>query len=122
MVAKITSGASLYGVLAYNRLKMDEKQAKVIGSNMILLSEGDPSRLNIHRAMQAFEPYLAANRRTENPIFHVSLNPHPKDRLSEDELREIAREYMEKMGYGDQPYIVFRHDDIRRSHIHIVSV
>ena len=47
---------------------MDEKQAKVIGSNMILLSEGDPTRLNIHRAMQAFEPYLAANRRTENPI------------------------------------------------------
>lgn len=122
MVAKITSGTSLYGVLAYNRLKLEEERAKVIGSNMILLSGGDPSRLNIHRAMQAFEPYLEANRRTENPVFHVSLNPHPKDRLSEDELRTIAREYMEKMGYGDQPYIVFRHDDIRRSHIHIVSV
>lgn len=122
MVAKITSGNSLYGVLAYNRLKQDEGQAKVIGSNLMLLSGGDPSRLDIHRTMQAFEPYLEVNRRTENPIFHVSLNPHPKDRLSEDELREIAREYMEKMGYGDQPYIVFRHDDIRRSHIHIVSV
>lgn len=122
MVAKITSGNSLYGVLAYNRLKQDEGQAKVIGSNLMLLSGGDPSRLDIHRTMQAFEPYLVANRRTENPIFHVSLNPHPKDRLSEDELREIAREYMEKMGYGNQPYIVFRHDDIRRSHIHIVSV
>ena len=92
MVAKITSGTSLYGVLAYNRLKLEEERAKVIGSNMILLSGDDPSRLNIHRVMQAFEPYLEANRRTENPVFHVSLNPHPKDRLSEDEFRTIARE------------------------------
>lgn len=29
---------------------------------------------------------------------------------------------MERMGYGDQPYVVFRHRDIGREHLHIVSV
>lgn len=122
MVAKITSGTSLYGVLAYNKQKIDDKQARIIGSNQILLPCGDPSNLGIPQIMQAIEPYLEANRRTKVPIFHVSLNPDPRDKLSEDEQREIAREYMEKMGYGDQPYVVYQHNDIGRSHIHIVSV
>lgn len=122
MVAKITSGTSLYGALAYNKLKIDEGQARIIGSNQILLPGGDPSKLGIPQVMQEIEPYLEANRRTKVPIFHVSLNPDPRDKLSEDELTAIAREYMEQMGYADQPYIVYRHDDIKRSHIHIVSV
>ena len=29
---------------------------------------------------------------------------------------------MEGMGYGDQPYIVFKHNDISREHLHIVSL
>lgn len=29
---------------------------------------------------------------------------------------------MERMGWGEQPYIVFKHSDIEREHIHIVSV
>ncbi len=122
MVAKITSGTSLYGVLVYNKLKVDDGHARIIGSNHILLPGNDPSRLNIPLIMQAFDPYLEANRQTKVPVFHVSLNPDPRDKLSEDELTAIAREYMEQMGYADQPYIVYRHDDIERSHIHIVSV
>ena len=59
--------------------------------------------------------------RTENPMFHVSLNPHPDDKLSDDDLTAIAEEYIEKMGYGNQPYIIFKHEDIDRHHIHIVS-
>ncbi|WP_289110539.1 relaxase/mobilization nuclease domain-containing protein, partial [uncultured Alistipes sp.] len=37
-------------------------------------------------------------------------------------LRETAKEYMERMGYGDQPYIVFKHNDISREHLHLVSL
>ena len=49
------------------------------------------------------EAYLAANLRTEKPVIHLSLNPHPDDRLSDGQLEAIGREYMEKLGYGDQP-------------------
>jgi hypothetical protein len=36
-------------------------------------------------------------------------------------MLEIAHYYMERMGYGDQPYVIFEHNDIERKHYHIVS-
>ena len=38
------------------------------------------------------------------------------------EMESLAREYLEKLGYGDQPYLIFKHEDINRHHLHIVSV
>ena len=72
--------------------------------------------------LQSFENYLLANRRTEKPVLHISLNPDPKDVLSNEQLSEIAQFYMQKMGYGNQPFIVYLHEDIERRHIHIVSL
>ncbi|MNX93739.1 Relaxase/Mobilization nuclease domain protein [compost metagenome] len=63
-----------------------------------------------------------ANRNTEKHTLHISLNPDPKDKVSDEKYRELAQLYMNEMGYGDQPFIVFKHTDIDRSHIHIVSV
>jgi hypothetical protein len=63
-----------------------------------------------------------ANKRTEKPVLHISLNPDPKDNLTDEQLSEIAQIYMQKMGYGDQPFIVYKHEDIERKHIHIVSL
>lgn len=78
--------------------------------------------VGIAECMRSFEAYLAANRRTEKPVIHLSLNPHPDDVLSNERLEAIGREYMEKLGYGDQPYIIFKHKDNARPHIHIVSL
>lgn len=78
--------------------------------------------VGIPECMRSFEAYLAANRRTEKPVIHLSLNPHPDDMLSDEQLEAIGREYMRKLGYGDQPYIIFRHEDNARPHIHIVSL
>jgi hypothetical protein len=50
------------------------------------------------------------------------LNPDPKDVLTDEQYSEIAQEYMQKLGYGDHPYIVYKHEDIDRHHLHIVSV
>ncbi|WP_414630781.1 relaxase/mobilization nuclease domain-containing protein, partial [Bacteroides sp. UBA939] len=41
-----------------------------------------------------------ANRRTEEPVLHISLNPHPNDVLADEQLIAIADEYMQKMGFG----------------------
>jgi hypothetical protein len=120
MVAKISSGNTLYGVLAYNQIKVDEDHAKVIFTHKML--ESLDGKFDINMCLQSFEPYLLANRRTEKPVLHVSLNPDPKDVLSDEQLSEIAQIYMQKMGYGDQPFIVYKHEDIERKHIHIVSV
>jgi hypothetical protein len=120
MIAKISSSNTLYGALAYNQNKVDGDHAKVIFSNRMI--EPADGNFDIHTCLQSFEPYLLANKRTEKPVLHVSLNPDPQDKLSDEQLSEIAQEYMEKMGYGDQPFIVYKHEDIERAHIHIVSL
>ena len=72
--------------------------------------------------MQAFEPYIALNSHVKKPVIHISLNPSPKDILSEEQMTVLAQEFMEKFSYGNQPYIVWLHEDINRKHMHIVSV
>jgi len=120
MVAKISSGSSIFGALAYNQTKVDEQQATVIlTSRMIEPRDGN---YTVGVCLRSFEPYLVANQKTESPILHISLNPDPKDVLTDDQLSEIAQEYMEKLGYGNQPFIVYKHEDIDRHHLHIVSV
>lgn len=120
MVAKISSGSSVYGVLSYNQEKVDNDYAKVLFTNRMI--EPKDGSYDIEICMRSFEPYLLANQRTEKPVLHLSINPDPKDKLSDEQLSDIAQEYMQKMGYGDQPFIVYKHEDIERKHIHIVSL
>lgn len=113
-------GSSLYGALAYNQEKVQNNQAYVIGSNRIRETvNGDFTTEN---CLASFAPYLAANRRTKLPIMHISLNPHPKDKLSDEQMQEIATEYLDKLGYANQPYLIYKHTDIDRHHLHIVTV
>lgn len=122
MVANIRTGATVGGAIRYNEEKVNRGQAEVLFWNRMLDPFDTAGRMSHERCMASFEPFLQANRRTTNTVFHVSLNPSPEDRLTDEQLGEIAREYMERMGYGEQPYIVFKHRDIAREHLHIVSL
>lgn len=72
--------------------------------------------------VENFKNYMPKTGRTKKPVLHISLNPHPDDVLSDSDLTNIAREYLDKLGFGEQPYIVYKHTDIDRHHIHIVTV
>ena len=76
----------------------------------------------VENCVQAFEPYIALNSHVRKPVIHISLNPYPKDILSKEQMTVLAQEFMEKFGYGNQPYIVWLHEDINRKHMHIISV
>jgi hypothetical protein len=120
MIAKMSSNNTLYGVLSYNQIKVDDDHAKVLFTNRMIEPTDDIYDINV--CLRSFEPYLLANNKTEKPVLHVSINPDPKDVLTDEQLSDIAQEYMQKMGYGDQPFIVYKHEDIERRHIHIVSL
>lgn len=119
MIAKIGRSGNLYGALAYNQLKVENENGKILFANKMIETNGHYS---VAQLAQSFAPYLIANRNTEKHTLHISLNPNPKDKVSDDSFREMAEEYMREMGYGEQPFVVFKHTDIDRSHIHIVSV
>lgn len=121
MVAKISVSGSLAGAVNYNMNKLKADTAHILLTNKMLC----PQQGEVFKAselMRDFELFMPQRYRTENPVFHVSLNPHPDDKLLDVELSAIAEEYMKRMGYGSQPFVVFKHSDISRQHIHIVSV
>ncbi|MDR2915984.1 MAG: relaxase/mobilization nuclease domain-containing protein, partial [Tannerella sp.] len=120
MLAKISSGKSVFGVLAYNKIKVDDNHASVLYSQKMF--DSPDGTFSIRDCMDSFTPYLSNNERTEKVVFHASLNPDPKDNLSDERLSDIAQAYMEKLGYGNQPYIVLKHSDIKREHLHIISL
>ena len=120
MVAKISLGNSLYGALAYNGEKINKAEGRLLATNKIY-NDGTGT-VDIRRAMEDFGRFMPAQVRTEKPVLHISLNPHPDDRLTDTDLTEIAREYLERLGYGSQPYMVYKHEDIDRHHLHIVTV
>ena len=120
MVAKINYGSSLFGALAYNGEKVNEGVAKILETNKVF-SPADGIH-NISACMQDFMAYMPSHVLTKKPVIHISLNPHPDDTLTDEQFSAIAREYIEKMGYANQPFIVYKHEDIDRHHLHIVTL
>lgn len=123
MIAKISTGTNIHGLLSYNETKVSDGEATIIyGNNIIGNFDDNYESISIKDKIDSFMIQLDENKRTENLTFHVSLNPDPDDEVTEEIYREMAQEYMEKMGFGDQPYLVYHHNDLDRSHIHIVSI
>ena len=120
MVAKISIGSSLYGALAYNAQKVNAGEGKLLATNRVF--DGGDGRMDCARLLRDFCNCMPENIRTRNTVIHISLNPHPDDRLTDMEMANIAQAYMERLGYGNQPYVIVKHEDIDRHHVHIVSV
>src|SRR5690606_8225865 len=120
MIAKIGRSGNLYGALAYNQLKVEHENGQILCTNKMI--ETANGQYSVAQLAQSFAPYLLANQNTEKHTLHISLNPDPKDTVSDDKFREMAQQYMRELGYGEQPFVVLKHTDIDRTHIHIVSV
>jgi len=120
MIAKISATENLGGALGYNFKKVEKGEASILlAAELYQNNDGNYTMEDVLTDMEALIP---KNCRTKKAVFHCSLNPHPDEKLSDETLMQIAREYMEALGYGNQPYIVFKHNDIAREHIHIVSL
>lgn len=120
MVAKISIGSSLYGALAYNSEKINREEGRLLGANKIILPAD--GQIDIGRIAENFRAFMPMMGRTKKPVLHISLNPHPDDKLTDQDFEILAREYLEKLGFGEQPFIIYKHMDIDRHHIHIVTV
>lgn len=120
MIAKISSTENLGGALGYNFKKVEKEEASILlAQGLYQNKEGTYTMEEVFADMEALIPKKC---RTKKTVFHCSLNPHPDEKLTDEQLVQIAKEYMEALGYGKQPYIVFKHNDIAREHIHIVSL
>ena len=120
MVAKISIGSSLYGAICYNGEKINEAKGRILAANKIILPPD--GKVSINGMVENFKVFMPKMGRTKKPVLHISLNPHPDDKLSDQDLEIMAREYLESLGFGNQPWVMYKHEDIERHHIHIVTV
>lgn len=102
--------------LGYNEAKVDRDVASILAFyNMDGVSEDD--------IVPTFERYERLNIRTRNLSFHMNIDPlEGQDCMSERDIIEFSRRMMEGLGYGQQPYVIYRHSDIEREHYHVVSI
>jgi hypothetical protein len=118
MVAIINTSKSLSNVLNYNEQKLKEGNAILIHAKNF---GKDTHLLGFTDKIKTFQKRMALNQRTQLSTTHISLNFDPSEKLSSEKLQTIADAYMQKIGFGEQPYLVYQHNDAGHPHIHIVS-
>ena len=117
MVAKLISGKSIRGVLSYNEQKGKEDQAKLICiSNFARTTD-----LSFKAKLDRFKFLIKKNPRAKTNAIHISLNFDPSEKPDQTTLGQIATDYMEEIGFGNQPYLVYQHFDAAHPHVHIVT-
>lgn len=118
MVAKITMPKRLIAALNYNENKVKEGKAEYLYAGNFLREASD---LNFYQKVEGFERLNVLNERAKTKTIHISLNFNPSEKLSSDKLIQIAETYMNKIGFGEQPFLLYKHQDAGHPHVHIVS-
>lgn len=118
MVAKVISRKTIRGALSYNENKVKAGVARCIMANQFGC---EPKELNFHSKLNRFEKLTTRNQKTKTNTVHISLNFDITENISQEKLCQIASVYMDKIGFGDQPYLVYQHHDAAHPHIHILT-
>jgi hypothetical protein len=118
MVAKIITGKNMRGAIHYNEHKVSKQQATCIHANYFPCN---PQDLSISQKYIRFSKLFQHNLKAKTNTLHISLNFDPSEKLSQALLSDIANAYMAKIGFEDQPYLVYQHFDAAHPHIHILT-
>ncbi|WP_119789402.1 relaxase/mobilization nuclease domain-containing protein [Flavobacterium anhuiense] len=118
MVAVIKTSSSIRGILNYNENKVEIGKAECISAVNYPL---ELEKLSFNSKLNRFLKLAELNTNTKRNTVHISLNFDPSENHSKEKLAEIADTYMEKLGFGRQPYLVYQHHDAGHPHCHIVT-
>lgn len=120
MVAIIKTGHSIRAMLNYNENKVKEGKAECVGQGNYPV---DADRLTYAMKLNRLEKQCKLNENVKRNTVHISLNFDPSEaNLPREKLLEIAGKYMDKIGFGNQPYLIYQHHDAGHPHIHITSI
>ncbi len=106
------------GILIYNETKVEKKEANIILASGFAV---DIDKLNLDQKIQRFKNPTDLNPTVKTNAMHISLNFDASDKLDLQKVQQIAQTYMEQIGFGEQPYIAYRHLDAAHPHIHIAT-
>jgi hypothetical protein len=118
MVAKIVIGRSIRGILHYNENKVNAGDAKLILASGFA---GEIERMDFKQKLARFENLNLLRPSVKTNALHITLNFDASEKLDNLKVQQIAMAYMEKIGFDEQPYLVYRHQDAAHQHIHIAT-
>lgn len=118
MVARILTGKSIRGLINYNESKVTLGTATPILANRFGL---DIEQLKLRHKVARFEHLTKLNSRVKTNAVHIMLNFDPAEILPTEKLQMIAVDYMKGIGFDEQPFLVYQHEDANHPHIHIVT-
>jgi hypothetical protein len=118
MVARINISKSISKALNYNEQKVANGKAECIHASGFIK---DNNELNFYDKLHHFERLISLNDGASCNTIHVSLNFDSSEKIDSEKLQAIANKYMEGLGFVNQPYLVYKHNDAGHPHIHIVG-
>lgn len=110
----MASSPTMKSALEYNEKKVSNGEAEVVHTANL-----DP---DLSGFLETIKRYERRNFSSKELSFHMSVNPSKTDGLSEEKVKELVADIMEGLGFANQPYAIYRHDDIERRHYHVVSI
>ncbi|MEZ7507007.1 relaxase/mobilization nuclease domain-containing protein [Flavobacterium sp. Arc2] len=120
MVAIIKTGHSIHRILNYNENKVQQGVAEFIGAGNYPV---DIDKMSFTMKLNRLLKQVDLNENVKRNSVHISLNFDVTEKgISKEKLMEIADTYMEKIGFSEQPYLVYQHHDAGHPHIHIISI
>lgn len=120
MVIRIKTGKKVAGAIRYNEQKVTKGEAEQLAA--LGFASTRQAFTSLFYKTKTLEARAQKNARVQKPALHASLSFHPSERPSDAHLVNIVHEFMDGIGYGRQPYLVYRHDDTAHPHVHVVSV
>jgi hypothetical protein len=118
MVAKVIAGKTIRGVLNYNENKVQEGKALCLHAHNF---PAEVDRLTFKGKLDTFFEHTSKNTKVKTNAIHISLSFDKQDKLDQELLKEIASKYLDKIGFGNQPFLVYQHFDAAHPHLHIVT-
>nr|WP_319269581.1 relaxase/mobilization nuclease domain-containing protein [uncultured Draconibacterium sp.] len=121
MVIVIHQSGNTQNALFYNEKKVEQKKAHFYKSGNTPTI--NPFAGTKHDRLKILKEIEERNTRVKKKGLHISVNPTVTDlvKLGDKGMRTEIGNLMEQMGYGNQPYFVYKHSDLDRTHFHIVS-
>lgn len=118
MVARITEPKNIRKAVYYNENKVKEGVAKFIGQGNFLKPA---EQLTLGDKLQRYDQLTELNQGVKKHTLHISLNFHPSEKITHGQLLDSTKDYMDGIGFGNQPYLVYEHHDSGHPHVHVVT-
>src|SRR5215210_522701 len=118
MVAVIKTGHSINRILSYNENKVKEGKAELLSAVNYPI---DAEKISFNHKLNLLLKQASLNENVTRNSVHISLNFDTSEKISKEQLKEISESYMQKIGFREQPYLVYQHFDAGHPHIHIVT-